>query len=197
VNEELGAPYRHPTCKEQLVSTPEAGVTTLFELFNTAVKKYGSNNCVGKRTVLKEENEFSASLGKDMVKQTLSSYSFLTYDEVSEISKNFGSGIEGLQAPAGSNICIFASTSPSWMISAQACFAFSHPVATVYSTLGEEAIKCTVNESDCSIIITDGELIGTLNGIIGECPAVTHIIYIGEAKAAHVEKMDKSNIKLV
>jgi len=189
VSKELGAPYRHPLSKDDLATSPEAGVTTLYELFNATVKKHAGNKCLGKRTILSEENEFVASLGKDMVKQTLSEYEFLTYSQVKEKVDQFGSGLMSLNLTAGSNVCLYASTSPSWMIAAQGCFAYSHPVATVYSTLGEDAIVSTVNEAECLVIITDGELLGTLNNILKDCPAVTHIVYSGDAKAAHVDKM--------
>mgnify|MGYP001799874956 FL=1 len=46
------------------------------------------------------------------------------------------------------NITIFAETRAEWMIAAQACFRENFPLATLYATLGDEAILHAVNQSE-------------------------------------------------
>lgn len=57
----------------------------------------------------------------------LGQYNWMTYGDVYTKVTNFGSGLLALGKTPGKNICIFAETSPWWMISAQACFKHNFP----------------------------------------------------------------------
>ena len=60
------------------------------------------------------------------------------------------------------------------------------PVATVYSTLGEEAFIHGINETEVRFVITDGTLLGKIEKVIDRLPRLEHIVYFGNT----VRKMD-------
>lgn len=62
----------------------------------------------------------------------------------------------------GDRILIFAETRPEWLLSAFAAFRHSLTVVTLYATLGEEAVKHGINESQVSIILTSSDLLSKL-----------------------------------
>ena len=67
---------------------------------------------------------------------------------------------------AGDNVAIYANTSSRWQITAQACFANSFPVVTVYATLGEEAVAHALNLAEAKFVITE---VRFLNFVIFFC----------------------------
>ena len=68
-------------------------------------------------------------------------YVWLSYQEVTDRSVNFGAGLVELGAVSNSEflVGIFAKTSVEWTIADYGCMAYGLVTAPLYDTLGEEA----------------------------------------------------------
>ncbi|ELT94240.1 hypothetical protein CAPTEDRAFT_212677 [Capitella teleta] len=173
------SPYRCVEGMDELSTSPFPGINTLDELFNRAVRVYGSYNCLGERELLEEHDEVQPS-GKVFKKAEYGRYNWQSYEDVNRRLTNLGSGLLSLGQKHRENICIFMETRSEWMLSALACFKYNFPVVTLYATLGEEAIVHGVNESEVSFVITSSDLLPKfkVKKIVSRIPKVTHIVYV-------------------
>ncbi len=69
-------------------------------------------------------------------------------------------------------------------MAAQGAFRQNATVVTVYSTLGEEGVQHGVSQTRASIIVCDAKLLKVLLAVAPACPALRHVITIGEVPAA-------------
>ena len=89
-------------------------------------------------------------------------YKFITYREAFNRIERIGRGLLSIGARPGEKILIFAETRAEWLLTALAALRHGLTIVTLYSTLGEEAVKYGINESQVSIIITSSELLSKL-----------------------------------
>ena len=101
-------------------------IQSLFVICRRACRKYPNNKCLGTRELLAEEDEMQPN-GRVFKKVILGKYIWLTYAQVAEKLKKFGSGLQAIGHQQRQNIVIFAETKAEWIIAAQACFAYNYP----------------------------------------------------------------------
>ena len=89
-------------------------------------------------------------------------YKFTTYQESYNRIEGIGRGLLSLETKLNDKILIFSETRSEWLLTAFAAFRHGLTVVTLYSTLGEEAVKHGINESQVSIIVTSYELLSKL-----------------------------------
>ncbi len=89
-------------------------------------------------------------------------YKFTTYRQSFDHIEDIGRGLLSIGAQLGDKILIFSETRSEWLLTALAAFRHGLTVVTLYSTLGEEAVKHGINESQVSIIVTSNELLSKL-----------------------------------
>ena len=89
-------------------------------------------------------------------------YRFSSYRETFERIEAIGRGFLSLGVRQGDRILIFSETRAEWLLTAFAAFRHGLTVVTLYSTLGEEAVKHGIRESQVSIIVTSHDLISKL-----------------------------------
>jgi long-chain acyl-CoA synthetase len=76
------------------------------------------------------------------------------------------------------NVCLFADTKAEWMISSQGCFKQGFPVVTLYTNLGDDAVKHGLCETEVETIITSSELLPKFKKILmGKSDKVKTIVY--------------------
>ncbi|KPP65062.1 hypothetical protein Z043_116547, partial [Scleropages formosus] len=119
-------PYRSVDCFGSLATIDFPGKDTLDKLFELAVQRFGTADCLGTRELLSEENEVQPN-GKIFKKLILGQYKWLSYQEVDVAAKHLGSGLAALGQKPRNTIAIFCETRAEWMISAQACFRHNFP----------------------------------------------------------------------
>jgi len=156
---------------------PLEGISTMDELFKMSVVRHGTKKCVGVREVLAEADEYNKT-GKVFKKVRLGEYTWYSYVDVEERVENLTKGLIELGLQPKKQVVIFAETRIEWMLVCQACFRINVPVATMYSTLGEDGIMHGINETEVSHIFTSQELLPKLKKIVENAPAVTHIVYM-------------------
>lgn len=89
-------------------------------------------------------------------------YKFTTFREAFHRIEVIGRGLLSLGVKPGDKILIFAETRAEWLLTALAALRHGLVIVTLYSTLGEEAVKYGINESQVSIILTSNELLPKL-----------------------------------
>ncbi|KAM5146180.1 long-chain-fatty-acid--CoA ligase 4 isoform 2-T5 [Mantella aurantiaca] len=175
-----GSPYRAISHFDSLATIDIPGADTLDKLFQHAVAKFGTKDCLGTRELLSEENEKQPN-GKVFKKLILGEYKWSNYEEVNTRIGNFGSGLAALGLKPRSTVAIFSETRAEWMITAQACFRYNFPLVTLYATLGEDAVTYGLNESGATHLITSAELLETkLKYVLSQVGNIKHIIYVGK-----------------
>lgn len=163
---------------------PLENVKTMDELFRMAVVRYGTKHCVGSREILSEADEYLKN-GKVFKKVRLADdYKWHSYVDLNQRIETLCNGFLQFGIEPKKQIVIFAETRIEWMLSCQACFRINVPVATLYSTLGDEGIIHGINETEVNHIITSQELLPKLKKIIEQTPTITKIIYMENIRPA-------------
>ncbi|XP_075999524.1 long-chain-fatty-acid--CoA ligase 4 [Genypterus blacodes] len=177
-------PYRSVDQFEALAREDFLGKDTLDKLFDQAVERFGTGDCLGTRDILSEENEVQPS-GKVFKKLILGEYQWLSYQEMDSVINQFGSGLAALGQQPKRTVAIFCETRAEWMISAQTCFRHNFPLVTFYATLGDDAIAHGLNESGVSHLITSSELLESkLKSVLPQIPKLKHVIYVDQKKVS-------------
>ncbi|XP_055335768.1 long-chain-fatty-acid--CoA ligase 5-like isoform X2 [Paramacrobiotus metropolitanus] len=88
-----------------------------------------------------------------------SPYSWITYNQASVRSQNFGAGLLylGLQ-PRGKNFLgILAPTRPEWVIAEYGCYTYSIVIAPLYDSLGADACQMAMNTLSVEVMLCGSE----------------------------------------
>jgi long-chain acyl-CoA synthetase len=161
----------------ELESFQAAGIETMNECFDLAVKRHSHQRMVGTRQVLSEEDEVQPN-GKLFKKWDMGEYRWQTYLEVDEMATNFGKGLRELGLDPLQRIAIFAETKADWLVCAIGCFKQTFPLVTLYANLGDDAIVHGVNETEVTHVITTHELMPKFKNVLQLTPSVKHLIFL-------------------
>jgi long-chain acyl-CoA synthetase len=82
-------------------------------------------------------------------KTTKEPFKWLSYSQVNDMAEKIGSAFIhfGLQPAKETLIGIYARNRPEWVITEEACNAYSFVTVPLYDTLGEEAIQYILLQS--------------------------------------------------
>jgi long-chain acyl-CoA synthetase len=104
-----------------LLTTPRDNVSTVYELVQYSVNKFGDKNCMGHRNVVKEHTEekmltkmvdgVERQIPKKWTYWELSPYFYRSFKQVGEESAALGSGLRNLGLNPGDRIELYAGTS--------------------------------------------------------------------------------------
>ncbi|XP_052771923.1 long-chain-fatty-acid--CoA ligase 5-like [Mya arenaria] len=85
------------------------------------------------------------------------SYTWLTYQEVFDMAKDFGSGLleEGLEPGAETIVGIYAANRVEWTVTDQACSMFSIVTCALYDTLGPDVCAYIINQTEMPLVICE------------------------------------------
>ena len=122
----------------------------------------------------------------------------MTYEEADSLADNFGRGLRVLGVAPRDNVCMFADTRAEWMISCQACFKQGLPLVTLYTNLGEEAVRHGLVETEAETVITSSELLNKFVRILsGSQDKVRTIVYFDNpVKRTRIDGF-RSNLRLI
>ncbi|CAF1673661.1 unnamed protein product, partial [Adineta ricciae] len=181
------SPYRAVEVLDELRSQPEEDVETLAIIPDLCLERHADKETMGVREILDVEDEKQPN-GKVFKKYVLGEYKFTTYREACKHIDAIGRGLLSLGAKQGDRILIYSETRPEWLLTAFAAFRHGFTLVTLYSTLGEEAVKYGINESQVKIIITSQELALKLDKALDQMENVQHVVYFpAMAKPASVK----------
>ena len=121
-------PRRHPSAKDKLVTVPEEGINTIYDIFRRSSEKYGNAKALGHRKLVRTHDEVKQIKkvvdGKETTQDKtwtffeLSEYHYLSFVEYEKLALNLGAGFRALGMNKGDRVHIFAATSPWWLATA-------------------------------------------------------------------------------
>ncbi|CAF2697351.1 unnamed protein product [Rotaria sp. Silwood2] len=195
---DCSAPYRAVEVLDKLRTTPDEYVKTLADIPEYCLQHYADKETLGVREILDVQDE-KQSNGKIFKKFVLGEYKFTTYRETYNHIEAIGRGLLSIGAKPGDKVLIFSETRSEWLLTAFAAFRHGITVVTLYATLGEEAVKHGINESQVSIIFTSNELLTKLEQILDHTEKVRHVIYFPSLAKSQTVKLskDKHNIEYI
>ena len=104
-----------------LLTNPRDNITTVYELLQHSIKKFGDKDCMGHRNVLKEHVEEKMltkivdgeerQIPKKWTYWELSPYIYRSFKQVGEESAALGAGLRNLGLNPGDRIELYAGTS--------------------------------------------------------------------------------------
>ncbi|CAK71979.1 unnamed protein product (macronuclear) [Paramecium tetraurelia] len=130
----------------QLLMIPQQGITTLQEMLNNSVAKFGNQPCLGKY----EGDNFQ----------------FLSYNQVNEEAIHLGSGISNLNLVKEVQeyqhyklklIGIFAKNRREWMILDWANIIYGYTMVPFYDTLGPESIPFILDQTNIETMLISAD----------------------------------------
>ncbi|KAL3904513.1 MAG: hypothetical protein SGILL_010037, partial [Bacillariaceae sp.] len=168
------------------LETPSTGAKTLYEIADNTFKKHGDQIGMKKRKFLGMEGPRKPLFDdKELIEYT--------WKQVGEMAHKFGAALVGhgmCAAPQTTSLekntskpcrmAIFENTCPEWMISCLGAFSQNITVATVYATLGIDAVGEAISENAIPVVVCNKKSVKTLLGKIKEMPSLKVIVYTND-----------------
>lgn len=133
---------------------PAEGITSLWHLVQSSVKKYPKNNMLGSR-VRNEDGSFG-------------DYVFESYETIDQQSRQVGAGLVSIGNKAGDNIGIFSLNRAEWVIAQQGIYSQSMRVVSLYATLGDTAVEYICNHAEIPTVVCSPENLPGLMNILSK-----------------------------
>lgn len=157
-------------------------VKTLYDAFQRGMKISGDEPCLGART------------GPNL------EYQWMTYKEVFENSRAFGSALlaRGLKPNDSSFIGIYSVNRPEWVFTEQACSMFSMVSVPLYDSLGPDACKFIIKQGDIGYVVCDtAQKTKNLLAKADQCPSLKCIIMMETPSEELKTQASKCKVDLV
>ncbi|KAM5580348.1 long chain acyl-CoA synthetase 8-like [Rosa sericea] len=175
VGGEEGYAIRNAQASE-LIESPHRDATTVAALFEQSCNKHSQNRFLGTRKFIGREF-VKASDGSKLEKLHLGDYEWQTYGQVFVRACNFASGLIKLGHDVDTRAAIFGDTRAEWFIAFQGCFRQNITVVTVYSSLSEDALIHSLNETEVSTLICDSKQLTKMTSISSSLNTIKNVIY--------------------
>ncbi|CAF1425087.1 unnamed protein product [Adineta steineri] len=190
--------YRAIEVLQNLQTRPNESIKTLADIPDYTCVHHPDKETFGVRQILDIQDEQQTN-GKIFKKFILGEYKFQTFRQIYKRIENIGRGLLSLNLTLGDKILIYSETRYEWLLTAFSAFRHGLTLVTLYSTLGEDAIKFGINQSKVKIVITSYELIPKLKNISDETEEVRYIIYFPPILKTESIKLPetKNNIQFI
>ncbi|KAL1900479.1 long-chain fatty acid-CoA ligase [Sporothrix stenoceras] len=192
---------RHPKSIPEIISTPNADITTVYELVKVSVAKLGNANAMGSRRLLRTHQETKKVkkvidgeeqlVDKQWTYFELSGYEYITYNEYFRRINQIGAGFRKLGLVASDRVHIFAATSANWLTFSHGAATQSMPIVTAYDTLGQEGLRHSMVATKAKAIFLDPHLLPILTNVLKDASEIRHVIWNdqNQVKQEHVDKL--------
>ncbi|KXT07689.1 hypothetical protein AC578_10241 [Pseudocercospora eumusae] len=180
-------PRRNIKNKDELKTTPEPGVNTIYDILKRSSEKYGNAKALGKRKLVKLHTENKKvkkmvdgkeqEVDKKWTYFELSPYEYMSFAEYEQLALNVGCAFRALGMKAHDRVHIFAATHPYWLATAHGAQSQSMPIVTAYDTLGEEGLKHSLQQTHAKAIFLDPHLLTKLIKPLNESKDIQHVVY--------------------
>uniref|UniRef100_A0A7N0TK19 AMP-dependent synthetase/ligase domain-containing protein n=1 Tax=Kalanchoe fedtschenkoi TaxID=63787 RepID=A0A7N0TK19_KALFE len=148
----------------------------MANLFGQSCKKHSSNKFLGTRKIISREF-LAGSDGREFEKLHLGEYEWETYGQTLERACNFASGLVRFGHQSDSRVAIFSDTRAEWLIAFQGCFRQNLTVVTIYTSLGDDALVHSLNETEVSTLVCESKQLKKLASISSSLKTIRHVIY--------------------
>ncbi|KAK3680398.1 long-chain fatty acid-CoA ligase [Vermiconidia calcicola] len=180
-------PRRNARTKDELITVPEEGVNTIYDIVKRSSKKFGNAKAVGKRRLIETHEETKKvkkmvdgkeqEVDKKWTYFELSKYEYMSFVEYEQMTHKVGSAFRKLGMQAMDRVHIFAATHPHWLAVAHGAQSQSMPIVTAYDTLGEEGLKHSLLQTNAKAIFLDPHLLTKLIKPLQEAKDIQHVVY--------------------
>ncbi|XP_065883666.1 long-chain-fatty-acid--CoA ligase 1-like [Dysidea avara] len=177
-----GERVSHLTKDGKLIEYMYEDTRTLYDGFQRGMRISGDGLCLGKR------------------EPPNGPYKFIKYSEVEDQFTAFGSGLIKLGIKPGqeSFIGIYTKNCIEWVVTEQACSAYSMIVVPLYDTLGSEAVEYIINQTGIKAAVVATDKMKLLIGQASKCPTLKFVISISDSIPDDMAAMAKeANIELL
>ncbi|KAI9799506.1 MAG: long-chain fatty acid-CoA ligase [Piccolia ochrophora] len=198
-------PRRHPKAVNGLKTSPEQGVTTIYDILKRGSEKFGNAKAMGYRKLIKTHNEtkkvkkmvdgVEQEVDKNWTFFELGPYNWMSYIEYERLALQLGAGLRKLGLNQSDRLHIFAATSIHWLGMAHAAASQSFPIVTAYDTLGEDGLKHSLVQTFAKAIFLDAHLLPNLVNPLKEAKDIKFVIYNTDTDVnqEHIEKLKNAH----
>ncbi|KAK4456530.1 long-chain-fatty-acid--CoA ligase 1 [Cladorrhinum samala] len=195
---------RVPKAIPDFISEPEPGVTTVFELVQNSVRKFGNAKIMGSRKLVRTHQDKKkikkvvdgeeVEVEKSWTFFEMSPYEYISYTDYERLTLQLGSGLRKLGLEKGDRVHIFAATSQNWLAMAHGASSQSMPIVTAYDTLGEEGLRYSMVATKAKAIFLDPHLLPTLTNVLAVATAVQTVVWNSQHQVnqEHIDKLKAS-----
>eukprot|EP00252_Welwitschia_mirabilis_P001711 TRINITY_DN1163_c0_g1_i1.p1 TRINITY_DN1163_c0_g1~~TRINITY_DN1163_c0_g1_i1.p1 ORF type:complete len:697 (-),score=140.55 TRINITY_DN1163_c0_g1_i1:184-2274(-) len=166
-----------------LVERPWEEASTIAHLFEQSCRNHPHTPLLGTRKLISRETEVGEN-GRTFEKVHLGNYEWLSYSQAFKRACNFASGLAAIGHDKVERVAIFAETQADWFVASQGCFRRNITVVTIYASLGEEALKHSLNETEVTTVICDQKQLKKLIDISSHLEFLKRVIYMEDQDAA-------------
>ena len=180
-------PRRNANYPEKLLSRPEESIATIFDIVKHGASKFGDQNAIGSRTLIKKHHETKKvkkmvngevqDVDKSWTYFELSGYKYLSFKEYEKQVLQLGAGFRKLGLEAPDRVHMFASTSAHWLAVAHGAMSQSMAIVTAYETLGEEGLRHSLLATKAKAIFLEPQLLKTLINTLKAAKNIEVIIH--------------------
>lgn len=175
-------PYRHAKHIDRLVTEPEGDVSirTLDDLWRHAHTSHRDKVCMGVRdlrTIHEEEHREKSGRTKTFyIPEFESQVRWFTFDEIDRRIESVARGVrDTLGLRRGDKLALYADTSISWQILAQALIRSGIVIVTVFGSLQPEAVLHCLEQTEATAVFTNN--FDAIREIKGQLPQLKYIVW--------------------
>lgn len=166
------------------------GIQTIPHAQKVSLRSLDGNcQALGYRQILSIRNEYSEKEKKNIRKYNLSDYKWFSYTKVDELITILERAFYTMGVQNGTKVLIYAETRFEWFLCANAILRNGGIVATIYSTLGEEALRYGIEETQATVLITTESLLSQLPKTM--CSTIQHLVWFENIKRKGDREQDK------
>eukprot|EP00761_Pharyngomonas_kirbyi_P007638 gb/GECH01007648.1/.p1 GENE.gb/GECH01007648.1/~~gb/GECH01007648.1/.p1 ORF type:complete len:665 (+),score=188.45 gb/GECH01007648.1/:1-1995(+) len=183
LSSDIGEGVRRRTgFEDNLLKQPYDSVSTLYENFDRAIKKWPDRRLFGYRPVKNGSPQ-------DFV--------WYTYKEAAEHAFNAMSALYHLGVSEGDKVAIYSKNRPEWQMVAQGCSAYSLVSVALYDSLGPDASKYIVDHAEIKVITVSGECLPRVFDFVKTSETVTHIVCFDDVSDEQKETAKECNVEII
>lgn len=156
------------SAKRGLIQTVHPELTTVFDYFEYACKKFPDRSCLARRLYDKEGN-------------LENHYTPMRYARVRELRDQFGSGLLKVLQEfdeidlANFILCLYSANRYEWIVGDLASHAFSIPNVALYDTLGPESSTYILDLTKSPVILLSKDKINTILQLKKDADSLSHL----------------------
>ncbi|OBT61643.1 NRPS-like protein [Pseudogymnoascus sp. 23342-1-I1] len=197
-------PRRHPSAKHELLSQPEPGVATVYDILTRSARKFGNADALGTRKVLgthvetkKVRDSQGNNVDKEWTYYELADYTYISFLELEQRALSVGAAMRALGLQRNDRVEIYAATSAFWFTVAHGASSQSITIVTAYDTLGEEGLSHSLKQTNAKAVFIDPALLSRVTKALENAKDVKAIIYNEDAaqplNPKHVDELKKKH----
>lgn len=173
-------PFRHAKYKDKLVTGPDdVSIKTLDQLWNHVHQKHGNKACMGVRplrTIHEEKHEIDGRTKTLYIPEFKPEIHWYTFSEVDRKIENVAKGLrDELGLKQGDKMAIYADTSMSWQVLAQALIRSGVTIVTVFASLQPEAVCHCLNQTEVKAVFANN--LDAIREMKEQLPHLTHVLW--------------------